>query len=111
MSDENLNIDVDKIVKHWIDTSEEDFQTMLSLFDSKSYGWSLFLGHISIEKLLKAYYVGKYKKHATFTHNLYRLAELNGLELTEEYADWLDKITSFNLNARYDDYKREFYSL
>ena len=25
--------------------------------------------------------------------------------------DWLDKITSFNLNARYDDYKREFYSL
>jgi hypothetical protein len=47
MGDENLNIDVDKIVKHWIDTSEDDFQTMLSLFDSKSYGWSLFLGHIS----------------------------------------------------------------
>ena len=111
MGDENLNIDVDKIVKHWIDTSEDDFQTMLSLFDSKSYGWSLFLGHISIEKLLKAYYVSKYKKHAAFTHNLYRLAELNELELTDEYADWLDKITSFNLNARFDDYKREFYSL
>jgi hypothetical protein len=29
----------------------------------------------------------------------------------EEYSDWLDKITTFNLNARYDDYKREFYSL
>jgi serine protease inhibitor len=39
------------------------------------------------------------------------LAELNGLELTDEYSDWLDKLTSFNLNARYDDYKREFYSL
>ena len=36
MSDENLNIDVDKIVKHWIDTSDEDYQTMLSLFDSQS---------------------------------------------------------------------------
>jgi len=23
----------------------------------------------------------------------------------------LDKITAFNLNARYDDYKREFYNL
>ncbi|MEA3446198.1 MAG: hypothetical protein U9R19_15880 [Bacteroidota bacterium] len=23
----------------------------------------------------------------------------------------LDEITSFNLNARYDDYKREFYSI
>ena len=39
------------------------------------------------------------------------MAELSEMELTEEYADWLDKITTFNLNARYDDYKREFYSL
>jgi HEPN domain-containing protein len=111
MSDEELNIDLNKIVNHWIKTSEEDFQTMLSLFDSKSYVWSLFLGHLSIEKLLKAYYVTKSKKHAPFTHNLFRLAELSELKLTEEYSDWLDKITSFNLNARYDDYKREFYTL
>lgn len=111
MSDDALNIDVDKIVNHWIQTSDDDFKTMLSLFDSKSYGWSLFIGHISVEKLLKAYYVQKNKKHAPFTHNLYRLAELSEMELTEEYADWLDKITTFNLNARYDDYKREFYSL
>lgn len=111
MGDEHLNIDTDKIVRHWIETSDDDFQTMLSLFEAKSYGWSLFLGHISVEKLLKAYYVNKNKKHAPFTHNLYRLAELSEIELTEEYADWLDKITYFNLNARYDDYKREFYSL
>ena len=70
-----------------------------------------YLGHISIEKLLKAIYVNKYKKHAPFLHNLYRLAELNELELTDEQSDWLYKITSFNLNARYDDYKREFYLL
>jgi hypothetical protein len=69
------------------------------------------LGHISIEKLLKAVYVKKHKQHAPFLHNLYRLAELSELELTDEQSDWLDKITSFNLNARYDDYKREFYSL
>lgn len=111
MDNNNSEFDIDKVVKHWIVTSEEDFNTMISLYDSKSYSWSLFLGHISLEKLLKAYYVQKNKKHAPFIHNLYRLAELNELELTENYADWLDKITSFNLNARYDDYKREFYSL
>jgi len=111
MIDENGNIDVEKIVKHWIDTSEEDFQTMLSLYDSKSYGWSLFLGHISVEKLLKAFYVSKYKKHAPFLHNLYRLAELSNINMTDEQSDWLDKVTTFNLNARYDDYKREFYAL
>jgi HEPN domain-containing protein len=108
---ENTNIDVDKIVKHLVETSDEDFQTMLSLFESKSYGWALFLGHISIEKLLKAVYVKRNKQHAPFLHNLYRLAELSEISLNDEQSDWLDKITSFNLNARYDDYKREFYSL
>ncbi|NJN25983.1 MAG: HEPN domain-containing protein [Cyclobacteriaceae bacterium] len=111
MSDNKTNIDVDKIVKHWIETSEDDFNTMLSLYNSKSFGWSLFLGHISTEKLLKALYVKKLKEHAPFIHNLYRLGELIGLEMSEEYSDWLDEITSFNLNARYDDYKKEFYKL
>ena len=111
MSDKKPNIDIDKIVNHWIDTSDEDFNTMEMLFFSKSYGWSLFLCHISTEKLLKALYVKKFNEHAPFTHNLYRLAELIGLELSDEHADWLDEITSFNLNARYDDYKKEFYNL
>ena len=111
MTDNNSNIDVDKIVKHWIETSNDDFDTMLTLYSSKSYGWSLFLGHISTEKMLKALYVKRFKKHAPFTHNLYRLGEMIGLEMTDEYSDWLDEITSFNLNARYDDYKKEFYKL
>ncbi|MCX6272499.1 MAG: HEPN domain-containing protein [Bacteroidetes bacterium] len=111
MDKENHKIDIDKIVSHWVVSSEEDFNTMLSLFESKSYSWSLFLGHISVEKLLKAYFVEKYQMHAPFTHNLYRLAELSDLELSDDYSDWLDKITSFNLNARYEDYKREFTSL
>ncbi len=111
MSDTRPNIDVEKIVKHWIETSNEDFTTIHSLFHAKSYGWSLFLGHISLEKLLKALYVKRFKEHAPFTHNLFRLVELIGLDITDEYADWLDEITSFNINARYDDYKKEFYKL
>jgi HEPN domain-containing protein len=111
MSTENINFDTQKVVKHWIETSEEDFQTMNTLFESNSYSWALFLGHISVEKLLKAVYVKKFGKHAPFTHNLFRLAEQLEIELTDEYADWLDEITSFNLNTRYDDYKKEFHKL
>ena len=36
MDGQGSNIDIDKIVRHWIDTSDEDFQTMESLFESKS---------------------------------------------------------------------------
>jgi len=111
MHDNKSNINVDKIVKHWIETSDDDFNTMLALFNSKSFSWALFLGHISTEKLLKALYVKRFRKHAPFTHNLYRLGELIGLDMSDEQSDWLDEITSFNLNARYDDYKKEFYNI
>ena len=67
MTENSSNINIDKIVKHWIETSEDDYQTMLTLFNSKKYSWSLFLGHISTEKLLKALYVKRFEKHAPFT--------------------------------------------
>jgi HEPN domain-containing protein len=106
-----IELNKENVINHWISTSEEDYETMNQLFQNKNYSWSLFLGHISTEKILKAYYVKSHGKHAPFTHNLYRIAELSNLEISEEHADWLDKITTFNINARYDDYKREFYSL
>lgn len=93
--------------EHWKKTSEEDFNTMLNLFNSETYHWALFLGHICLEKLLKSLYVKTNNKFAPLTHNLLRLAEYCNLEFDNRYADWLDKIT-FNINARYDDYKKEF---
>lgn len=108
---EEIEINKENVIKHWISTSEEDLETMIQLYNNKNYSWSLFLGHISTEKILKAYYVKKHSRHAPFTHNLYRIAELSNLEISDEQADLLDKITTFNINARYDDYKREFHTL
>ena len=103
-------INIEKIVNHWVKTSDEDFGAMMDLFATKKYHWALFLGHISTEKLLKAYFVQVNNRHSPPIHNLLRIAEKSSLELTEEYADWLDVISLFNINARYDDYKREFYN-
>ncbi len=50
----SAGFDKDKVIKHWVETSEVDYLTMITLYESKSYGWALFLGHISVEKLLKA---------------------------------------------------------
>jgi len=103
-------LNIKKIVAYWIETSDEDFETMNLLFRSRKYNWALFLGHISLEKLLKANFVKNKEKHSPPIHNLLRLAENGGLILTNDYADWLDTISLFNINARYDDYNREFYN-
>ncbi len=41
---------------------------------------------------------------------LYLIKKID-VELPEKYDDWFDEITTFNLNARYDDYKQSFYKL
>lgn len=109
MKDHELNIE--KIVKYWVETSDKDFKTMKNLFNSRDYNWSLFLGHLVIEKLLKAFFVKKNEKHATFSHDLLRIAKNCNLSLDETKEDWLDVITTFNINVRYDNYKQEFFRL
>lgn len=69
----------------------------------------IIIGHIVIERLLKAFVVKETKKHAPFTHDLTKLAQQTGVQFSEEYLDWLDTISTFNLNARYDSYKEAFY--
>ena len=98
----------DKIISFWITGSDDDFETMQAMYDTKRYSWSLFLGHIMIEKLLKAYYVQVNKTHPPFTHNLLKLAKESQLEIDEEIKVQLTTITAFNINTRYDDYKRSF---
>ena len=102
-------INIDRTYNHWITTSDKDFETMNHLYDSKDYHWSLFIGHIVIERLLKACVVKETKKHAPFTHDLTKLAKISGLQFSEEHLDWLDTVTTFNMNTRYDSYKEAFY--
>ena len=98
-----------ELVAYWIESSDRDFVTMGHLFEKEDYHWALFMGHLVIEKLLKAYYVKNVNDQPPFTHNLLRLAEKSGLELDEDQKDLLVTVTAFNIRARYDDYKSAFY--
>ena len=99
----------DELVKYWAESSDNDFSTMNHLFEKKDYHWSLFIGHLVVEKLLKAYYVLNVGDYPPRTHNLLRLAEKSDMHLSEKQKDFLTTVTAFNLRARYDDYKMEFY--
>ena len=99
----------DEIVKYWIEASESDLRAMQNLFTSKDYVWCLFLGHLVIEKLIKAVAVNNGLLVVPKIHDLNKLAKSAGLEVDGELADLLDVITAFNIEARYPDYKKEFY--
>ena len=98
-----------EIIKYWIESSDSNAITMNNLFNSKDYDWSLFIGHLVIEKLLKAYYIKSVDENYPLIHDLLRIAEKGGLDLTNEQKDLLDEVSGFNIRVRYDDYKREFH--
>lgn len=100
--------DKQKIIDHWIISSDDDYDTMIAMLDAKRYSWSLFIGHLVIEKLLKAYFVKINQEYPPFVHNLLRLAIDSKIEITDDLKNELTTISAFNLNARYDDYKRSF---
>lgn len=98
----------EKVAKFWIEEAEEAIGVADHLFEKGDFSYSLFFGHLAVEKLLKAIYVAKKKEQAPYIHQLKRLAELAGMQLTAEQADELLRISAFNLESRYPDENRTF---
>jgi len=95
-------------IKNWLKSAEEDRKTAMDLFKLKRYGWSLFVFHLAIEKLLKAH-LARQDKEVIFTHKLVKLARLANLEITEKQKSQLAEISEYNIEARYDIEKMAFY--
>ena len=93
---------------HWIASAESNIPVAKDMFRMKHYDWSLFLWHLVIEKTLKGI-IAKHGEVPLPIHDLRHLAAKTGLVFTEDQKASLKEITTFNIEARYEDYKRSFY--
>lgn len=66
-----------EFMNYWLESSDEDYDAMKVLYSNRKYSWSLFVGHLVIEKLLKALYAKKNIENfiAPKIHNLVLLAK------------------------------------
>jgi len=91
-------------IKYWHDSAEHDLDTSKTLFEAGKYDWALFIGHLVIEKLLKAVFVQNCdNKIPPKLHNLVRLAEISLVEVDENKKIILDRINDFNIDVRYPE--------
>lgn len=99
------------LMNYWIESSDRDYESMKKNYETKQYTWALFIGHLTLEKLLKAIYakVNEASPYPPKIHNLNILAERCNIELDERKTKILMTCNSFNISARYEDYKNEFY--
>ena len=99
-------------VEYWVNSANSDLKAADTLFKSAKYDWCLFIGHLVLEKALKAIFVrNNESKVPPKTHNLVKLAELSSITLTDEQKLFLDEVNDFNFVTRYPDYKLDFYKL
>ena len=101
------NID---LMNYWIESSDKDYEVMKVLYENKKYSWCLFIGHLVIEKLLKGLYAKNNVESPTAPkiHNLILLSQKSNLEVPEDIRKKIQVINTFNISARYDDYKKSF---
>lgn len=97
------------LIKYWKDSASDSLDTSNTLFIPGKYHHCLFFLHLAIEKILKAVFVKCKNDTPPPTHDLVRLAEVAGLPMEENRKLELTEISSFNVSARYDDYKKQFY--
>ena len=94
-------------VQYWIDIADYDFETAEAMYNTGRWLYVAFMCHQVIEKTLKAYWTAKRDDDPPYIHNHKRLAEGCGLYelMTDEQKDFIATISTFNIQARYPEYK------
>ena len=98
-------------VDYWVKLSSESLLDMRAALRSGRRSNALFCGHLAIEKVLKALCAARYiPSNQIWGHNLIKLADSAGLwgGFNPSQQVEIATITTFNIQARYDDYKRQF---
>jgi len=99
-----------EVVAFWRQSSDKDWDFATELYTGgKRYDYALFFVHLSLEKLIKAIHYHRKDSPPLAIHDLVGLAKRAEIEMAEPQLADLKEISSFNLSARYDDYKKNFY--
>jgi HEPN domain-containing protein len=101
--------DVEKTISYWLEGAKYDLGVANAMFKGKKYPYALFMGHLSLEKLLKALVVKRTKNHAPFSHSLPLLADKSGVRIPEGILIKLREYMEFHFEARYPDANKAFY--
>ena len=89
--------------KQWTDQARYDLDTARAMFDSGRYLYVLFCCQQAVEKALKAIIAERTQELPPRIHQLMRLAEVAGLEVIGERAEFLRELSAYYIQTRYPE--------
>lgn len=96
-------------IQYWIDIAENDVPVAKSLLANGHYMYCLFIGHLILEKIIKAHYVKDTKQTPPKIHNLVKLISKTVINPNASLLEFLDEANDFQMEARYPDFKINAY--
>jgi len=104
-----MKFEVEKTISYWREGAEYDLGVAEAMFKTGKYPYALFMGHLALEKLLKALVVKETREHAPYTHSLPVLSGKLTAKVPEEIEKKLTHFMEFYFEARYPEEQKKFY--
>src|SRR4030065_285455 len=92
-----------KDTANWIAMADYDLDTARHMLATGRYLYVVFLCHLALEKMLKAYVTELTQTMPQKSHDLIFLVKKCDLELPELYLDFIGKINTASIPTRYPD--------
>jgi HEPN domain-containing protein len=96
-------VDIEKQIAYWRNGAVEDWEVATHLLERGNVRHGLFFVHLAVEKALKALVCRNTDDLAPKDHNLIRLLEKAGLNLTPQHRGILVEVNTFNIEGRYPE--------
>jgi HEPN domain-containing protein len=99
-------------INYWLNSSQDSWATAVFNLQGNQKLATLFFFHLTIEKMLKACWVkANISNTPPFTHDLQKLFTECELDDMMAFYDYLAIVNSWNIEARYPDYKNTLFKL
>jgi HEPN domain-containing protein len=87
----------------WVKQSDYDLDTAKYMYTGGRYTYTVFMCHLSVEKILKGLYYQKIRKLPPKTHNLIYLIKETGLKPDNSISKHISILNEANISARYPE--------
>ena len=95
--------DTDKVVKFWLMSSKDNFETASATLKAGRYNFAMFMCQQAVEALLKAVFIILKNERPEYIHKLPRLVELTGIKVPKSVDEKILKIDAHYIKARYKE--------
>jgi HEPN domain-containing protein len=91
-------------ITHWVNQSNDDWESTELLFTGKKYLHALFFAHLSLEKVCKVHWINSNESNIPpKTHNLIFLLSQTTIGLTDDQKELLLELNRFQIEGHYPE--------